>query len=232
MGKIFKYTANSVQVKKPKNKRIAKPKKARITKGTVRAIVKREINKNLERKYMHESIQTANVADISAYYSNTAILDCSKGTGENARIGETVSVKTLKMRYLLQLGDTTNIVRIMIVREYQSSVDASSVIIPLIPQDVLEASGNIPDSLTSTYSINNGGRYQILYDKVHLLTNDYRPEVYEILTIPLNFKLHYNPDDSSTKPITNQIYLFAFSDSSSTSHPQLSFISQVDYVDS
>lgn len=149
---------------KPKryNKKYKKPMPYRQEKAT-KAIVRKELDKSIENKYVFANGANAIGTGLSVYNmtSNTTI---SAGTGRSQRVGNMITVKsvTIRGKIVLAAADALSRIRIMIVRTTSSGY--TPILSDLVYYD------------TSTYQIQSPpnyvemkGKYQILYDKRFVL---------------------------------------------------------------
>ena len=87
-----------------------------------------------------------------------------QGQTNSTRIGNKVKVHSIRIRGTVLVDDTTNIMRLMLVRFGRT--DPTSIAV----NNVLEVSGSFPQALYSNYKRNGDQKYQVLYDKQMLLT--------------------------------------------------------------
>lgn len=195
----------------PRKKRIYKRKPIYRKKTTVprtfKKFVKTQINKNLEYKY-----RTAyyNPGGIPNNGTVTSLINISQGLLDTERVGDEIKLRTITFRYLVQIADSSNVLRIIIFQLKQQNTFAPSVASVL--------NGTSPTYL-SQYNVDNRSNYQVLYDRTHI--TDYNAPV-RIVTGRVNMKYCKRKIQfiaGSPTNGTNMIYALAISDSSASPHP-------------
>ena len=140
----------------------------------------------------------------------------SQGNTNSTRIGNKVKIHSVRIRGTVLVDDSTNIVRMMLVRFGRTEIASIAV------NNVLEESSSFPQALYSNYKRNGDQKYQVLYDKQMLLTGgEITPGV--TTTSQKKFDFTIKPKgknrntfytlDSDTSPAEGYMYLIAASDS-------------------
>ncbi len=190
-----------------------KRRKTKNLKSTIRKTVRNELGKTEE---IHRLDTTIDESAISTTATITAITAVAAGDDRTHRNGIEAVGKTLTCRYLLTSADTTNIVRILVVRWWDS-------VTPTLA-NILENTTTISFALISPYQAEPTHRYKVLYDKVHRMSNAL--DTHQALgrfSIKLNnSRFKWTSTASTTE--RDPIYLMAISDSGAVTHPTLSAI--------
>ena len=153
----------------------------------------------------------------------------SQGSTNSTRIGNKVKIHSVRIRGSVVVDDSTNIVRMMLVRFGRTEISSIAV------NNVLEESSSFPQALYSNYKRNGDQKYQVLYDKQILLTGgQITPGV--TTTSLKKFDFTVKPKgknrntfftlDSDTSPAEGYMYLIAASDSQ-LSGPEVTVQSRV-----
>lgn len=182
-------------------------------------------------------------------------------TSGTVRLGDKITLKNLRIKGEIRApfsassaAEPDSRVRLLLVRfpEYTSGITAAALTSQILQQYPTVSPSPYPSNLSTIYSQyknvidqNNSQpivRYQILYDKMHALSNPLAAADVVNASAPWcrkfdikhTFKkglvVQYNkPLD--TMPALNNIVLVAISDSSVAPHPQINFVSRFKYMD-
>jgi len=140
----------------------------------------------------------------------------SQGQTNSTRIGNKVKIHSVRIRGTVVVDDSTNIVRIMLVRFGRTEISSIAV------NNVLEESSSFPQALYSNYKRNGDQKYQVLYDKQMLLTGgQITPGVTTTSLKKFDFTVKpkgknqntFYTLDSDTSPAEGYMYIIAASDS-------------------
>lgn len=156
------------------------------------------------------------------------ISNIANGTGYDERVGSVARLKSILFRYSLAAADTSNLVRVILLRWKDNTTP--------VPGDILEigpASANIGPLNPIKY--NNRDKIQILFDQLHALSvgavdvgTTYPAPQVEKKYIQKNMTLYWQSDDSIDN---GHLYFFFVSDSVAISHPAYHFYSRIRYTD-
>jgi len=211
--------------KKRYTKKTYKPRRKTRTnmRTMVKKTVKREMSKNIETKFIVGEFTGAITDSVNFNRVSTPAV----GTGDNERIGDTITVKSLYINYSFIADDTTNLVRLIVFQWFQDSSNN-----PPVAASILEASASI--HVQAPYSMNNSQNYRILYDRTHTLSTDGSSRVVlakkYITKIPCRKIVFTNSSGNSANIKKGQIYVLEVSDSS-VSGPDLSCVVKLNYTD-
>lgn len=175
------------------------------------------------------------VPNISTLTSVSNILPIPQGTGESARIGNSIKLKRIFMRYMVNCNASATAsqnVRIMLVRDTNRDVTQSG------GTATLPTLGNIlkPDNLT-TGQVDNicaplndvtSGRYNILYNKIFTLDRQARAGFLLEKYMKVNIDVKY-PVDAVNYPI-NGLYLVFMTDGA-VNVPSFTGSTRVTFID-
>lgn len=163
-------------------------------------------------------------------YQNYPMFSLTKGTNDNEREGDKVSLRHATFHLSLTRGDTSNTVRIIVCRTPSST--------HLGLEDVLEYHNFSTDGelvFSSPYQVkatNSEKTYKIMYDQVFYLKNDISTIVRKIkLKLPQKGVECNFVGDSSVAPNNYNISLLMISDSTASPHPQADYIMRWKYID-
>jgi hypothetical protein len=163
-------------------------------------------------------------------YENYPMFALGKGTADNQRAGDKVSLRHGTLHLSLTRGDTSNIVRVLVVRTPSSTFAGLS--------DVLEYHNFATDGelvFSSPYQVkatNNEQTYKVMYDRVFQLKNDMSTIAAKIkLKLPKKGVECNFVGDSVISPNNYNISLLMISDSTATPHPTASYAMRWKYID-
>jgi len=208
------------------------PKKSRV-------MINRRQNRRLAKleNLIYPSIEWKN-KDITAFdvniandgYENYPMFQLAKGDTNSTREGDKVSLRRGTLHLSLTRGDTSNIVRVLIVATPSATHAGLS--------DVLEYhsySANKDGVFSSPYQIkatNNEQTYTVLADRVYQLPNDKSTITAKIpIKLPKKGKSCEFVGDSSVSPNNYNLSLLMISDSTASPHPKASYVMRWKYID-
>lgn len=177
----------------------------------VKRYVRKQFNKIVETKYATRTFTSSpdNVGTV-----HDMIPAISQGTGDSNRIGDTILIKGIYMRYALTVADNTNYVRMIAFQWKGNSVPTITSVL----------SGVAPTFL-SHYNKDTEGLYTILFDKTHtLILGDYRPCSVHYKKVFLKYcrkKLQYV--SGTNTQVNDTINVLCISDSTTSTHPLIEF---------
>lgn len=219
------------------------PRDPTVTRRFKNVKIKRQINTRQNRRIrkleniVYPSIEwkskdiTAFDADVTnAGYANYPMMQLAQGDATDQREGRMVSLRRGTLHLSLTRGDTSNIVRVLIVAT-PSATHASL-------SDVLEYhsySANADGVFSSPYQLNATNQeqtYKILADRVYQLPNDKSTITAKI---PLKFPKKGRPCEfvgtGSVAPNNYNVSLLMISDSTASPHPKASYVMRWKYID-
>lgn len=218
---FFKKRGKRFKLHRQTNKSVSK----RLTKLT------KFVYKTIETKY--NDIRYAPAGIQATGWTSWSLADIDAGTGStnDERVGDQVTISSLKTQISIDKCQGDDYVRVMIV-QFDDVDDAES---STYPDNILEynvasnnASGNNMDPIMSPYKAGSALKFKILYDKVLHPLNRKQISVSEqvsainckrMITInnsdlrKYNDVLHFQPGANQTRPIRNGIYLYIYSTS-------------------
>lgn len=174
---------------------------------------------------------TAFDADITnAGYQNYPMFQLAKGDTNSTREGDKVSLRRGTLHLALTRGDTSNIVRVLVVATPSATYAGFS--------DVLEYhaySANANGVFISPYQVkatNSEQTYKILADRTYQLKGDMSTVTAKIpIKLPKKGKSCEFVGDGSVAPNGYNISLLMISDSTATPHPKASYVMRWKYID-
>lgn len=159
-------------------------------------------------------------------------IDAGTGTGTlGDRIGDVITARFLQTRLTLDVGDTSNNVRVVIVKFPQVTGVVGAADVFQFPSTIIGDS-RIP--IQSLYKKDSVAKFSVLYDKVHYVNSTTAALKVLNIKVPLpktGLKMYY-PDSTSVQPTKNIINLYVCSDSSAVPHPGIVCNTRLTYCDS
>jgi len=163
-------------------------------------------------------------------YQNYPMFALAKGTGDNNRKGDSCSLKYSTLHLSLTRGDTSNIIRVLIVKTPSSTFAGLS--------DVLEYHNYATDGdlvFSSPYQVtasNNEQSYKVMYDQVFQLKGDMSTVVKKIkLKLPKKGVECEFVGDSIISPTNFNLSLLMISDSTASPHPKANYVMRHKFID-
>lgn len=217
-------------------------KTLKLPKGTF-VVKKKTINQKQSKRikkledFIYPSIEWKN-KDITAFdadvtnggYENYPMFQLAQGKTNSTREGDKVSLRRGTLHLSLTRGDTSNIIRVLVVATPSATHAGLS--------DVLEYhsySSNADGVFVSPYQVkatNNEQTYKVLADRVFQLPNDKSTITAKIpIKLPKSGKSCEFVGDSSVSPNNYNLSLLMISDSTASPHPKASYIMRWKYID-
>lgn len=182
--------------------------------------VKRLIARNEEIKYANVNNQIAPSTTVGIY----TLANTTQGVGGGSHVGDECILKSLWLRYTMNVADISNFLRVIIFvwKPNMGYVAPSAA-------SILKTTTN-PYNLTSMYQEDGEDQYSILYDVTHCLaTNGGTPYVKsETIQRKLNLQQDYITGSSNC---SNNLYILLVSDSAVPSDPFITWSSRVGFTD-
>ncbi len=169
------------------------------TVGQVRKIVKGALNRDKETGVHTFGSAGSDVSTTATFFDLGLI---GQGSTNLLRIGNRIKPMSLNLKFLVQGSDSTNVVRIMIVKGYRTLTAADG-----------------PATIAATFDRDDG---LVMFDRLYGTSVTGGPNVHmENLHLFPKGDMHY--DGSSTTSLRGGLYFFLVSDSGAASHPQIVF---------
>lgn len=181
---------------------------------SVAKIVKQVLMSNEEKKWFLSSFSSG----VDNTIQNQDLSSISNGTTSSSRIGSQIRCKKLHMKWVATLGDTTNLIRVLI--HFWKPNDA----VDVPQQSELFQNSSILSPLLKL----NPNRFRPVRDLLIRL-DTYHPIVTGELEIKLDDLISYVPGLDTGM---NHLYLTVFSDSGGVPNPTFEFVTSLDFVDS
>lgn len=155
---------------------------------------------------------------------NTGIIHhlspCTEGTGYDERIGLKIKGKNLLLRFQLIHSDSTQMVRVMVIRWFCSTT-------PVVSDVVFTPSASTPWPL-NPLNIDNSKEIQVLYDNLFALSTNTNANIVDKVFIGRPMHISFETDDTRDN---GHLYLIAVSDSTAVSHPSITYWSRLRFTD-
>lgn len=211
-----------------KNSQIKAGRKGKKTLSSRVKKIEHFINDSVEKKCQDIVAYSANITN--AGYANYPMFQLAQGDANNQREGDKVSLRKGTLHLTLTRGDTSNIVRVLVVATPSAT--------HLTLSDVLEyhstsANGDLP--FNSPYQIkatNNEQTYSVLADRTYQLKSDMSTICAKIpIKIPKRGRSCEFVGTGSVSPNNYNVSLLMISDSTASPHPTASYAMRWKYVD-
>lgn len=182
----------------------------------VRKVVKKEISKTVETKYVNVNVVSSVTTTPVISFLNTV----AQGTTDQTRVGDVIKITSIWMRFLLTVGDTIQFVRLILFQWHPGTTPVAG--------DILQDTSN---PTNSPYNVDAKPSYRILWDRTFPMstTGDTAVRV-----ITYNFRKAIRKTTffagSSTSAQEN-LYLFSASDSGIGPNPTLNLYARVNFHD-
>lgn len=143
-----------------------------------------------------------------------SISDISQGVAIDERVGDIVKLLKLHIIYETIIGDTTNLVRVIVIMWKQDDIDCVPQLVDIFEDPLVERPLNEFDFQ------NKPNEFAVLYDKIHVMNAGSGQSRIGFI----NLGVKQLPGNTTYENLTgsqgtNKLYLLAFSDSSATPHP-------------
>jgi len=200
------------------------------------------LDSSTEKKAFFYSTGNVAVTTAGVAYKLSTV---TEGAGRSQRVGDELNVRSLSIRYSIQVGatgllaaaDQFNSVRLIVLRWAQDD----GAYVPSTA-NILQ-SGSATAVLNEHYNFDGRNLYKVIYDKTHVVFNSpvwngstttwqhgYGANfASDTLEIPLNSKISFDIDGTSA---IGHYYLLAVSDSAFSPNPSLEFTTRLDFLDS
>ena len=177
-----------------------------------------------------KDVKGLNASIANSGYENYPMWALAKGTTDSTREGDKVCLKHSTLYLSLTRGDTSNIIRVLIVKTPSATYAGLS--------DVLEYHNYATDgdlvfsSPYQTIATNNEQSYTVMYDQVFQLKNDMSTVVKKIkLKLPKKGVESNFVGDASTSPNNYNLSLLMISDSTASPHPKANYVMRHKFID-
>lgn len=188
--------------------------------------VRHIIEKTVEKKYrFYQSGSTVSSLGYALYLTDVPI-----GTSDTTRIGDQISLRSVRFKITATVADTTNWVRVILF-QYIPQIDSST----FTPTTYPIANILIDTTTTwlSPYSHDNRYNFRILYDKTHLVVSNQSNQLTMFKGFIKKFprdKIQYYAGSTTTQ--VNAIHMLILSDSGVAPHPSFTYSIKLNFSDS
>ncbi len=161
------------------------------------------------------------VAPIISQLTNIAIGDTT-----NTRDGSSIKLVSILFKYLINMNAsaTQTKVRVVLIHDRQTNEAVYSA------ADFLE-DVTAGDSIVAARNLDNGHRFQVLYDKVHTYSISGRQNSYHQFYKKLNLKLRYDNAAAAITSLTQSSLSLLTTTNEATNVPNITSIVRLRYVD-
>lgn len=179
--------------------------------------VKKICQKPVEVKYSEIARQGISVSSSHTIFDESQI---SQGVEHNKRVGDAIKIKGIFVRGHILGADSTNVVRLTVIRYKPSGSPSSSEIFDDIN---IGANGAMFSPINHDYR----KEFVVLHDRFYY-TNTYHQQVPFTVNIKSQPMTHFNDTANSGQ---NKIYFIWSSDSVAATHPTVSYRGETRYTD-
>lgn len=182
----------------------------------VRQMVKQEIERTAEKKLF--CAQANGGVDSSG--SVVSVLNVPQGVEDDSRIGDSVSIVKMGLRYYWSNGDNVNVCRFLIVQWFDDGAPAVT--------DILATANTL-----SCFNKDTAQLYSVLFDWTHSLSAPYNGgSVYSpVMVKDLTPKRKTVKFSATTTTGVGKLFYLAITDSAAPSHPNLYMETACTYID-
>lgn len=178
---------------------------------------------NVEYKFHDVQVTSTAITDTPTIIELTNI---PQGDTDITRDGAQVKLVRINIKYsiLINVTAASTQVRCMLVHDRQTNQAIYTA------TDLLADATNI-DNITSMLNLDNKYRFQVLYNKVHTLSNVGRNNSYSEVSKQLNLKIRYDGSTPDITDLTSSSLSWLVVGNQATSDPIHTFFSRVRYID-
>lgn len=171
---------------------------------------------NIEYKYI-EPNNTATGVDYDGvlYALNTV----SQGVTDNTRIGDSLKVQRLTMRYAVKRNSADSLIRVIVLWEQIPTLST--------PADVINGAGGTNAPLGPKV-YDNRFKTRFLYDRTFALSSNNSIKNVDV-NLPINLHTQYSA--GSTTITTGKLWLLVISDQITSNLPTFQYLTRVTYTD-
>ncbi len=170
--------------------------------------------------------QSATAVAISTTPLITQTTNINLGDTTTTRDGSNIKLVNLTFSYLLiqHITAVSTMVRVMVIHDKQTNQAIYTS--PLILHDVTTG-----DAIVSPRNLDHTHRFQVLYDKVHALSESGPTTLYRSFNKKMQLKLRYDADDGTIADLTSSSLSLLFVSNEATNTPLITFSHRLRYVD-
>ncbi len=179
---------------------------------------------NVEFKFLDTQLTFENITTPATVIQLTNI---PQGDTESSRDGSQVKLTRINVKYAISVSadGASNFVRVMLVLDTQTNGAIYSV------ADLLQ-DNTIDDNLVSALNLANKFRFKVLYNKVHVLSdNASNAKIYREIFKNLDLQLRYSDTSNTITDLNTNSLSMVFLSEQTTTGPKMSFFARVRYVD-
>lgn len=176
------------------------------------------VKKAVNYKYNESEISQG----VSSAGTITWISQCIEGTGEQDRDGLDIYPVSIEFKVAMLLGDSTNLMRLIIFKERGSPVDIGNY--PTLQSIIDVASVTSSNPVVALRTYENKSKYKVLFDKTYSLATNWQPVQFDKHYMKLKPKdktTYLNAGTGTTDRGQNHYYILAVSDSGAVAHPTM-----------
>jgi hypothetical protein len=194
-----------------------------LTSSEVRQLVKQTLNSQAEKKFYFNEFTLSPDTSGNVFADISAI---PQGITDNSRIGDTVNLKRLDIRIGMVLGDTTNVIRIVVFQWHADTVNDPPSLTAGLP---LNSIGGIP-FLYKQNNVDEGPKYTIMHDETFNLNSAGVANAQMVVALKIPRPRMGFAAATTIRP-TGSIWMLTLSDSSAAPHPLLNCATRIWYTD-
>lgn len=187
--------------------------------------VKKQLNSRSEKKFCDSTVTNTGVTTTG---TTTYLSGIAQGNTAIQRIGDTVLYKSIRIKGTIIVGDTTNILRLILFR-WKAKTDIT---LPTIA-NILQVGSGSAQGVFSPLINDLRDQFIVLHDKLYPVnTNGTASGTQHLFSIvkKLNVKAEYITTNSTFQ--SNGLFLLAVTDSAVLPNPGITWYSRISFIDS
>ncbi len=215
-NKTSKNAMNRITVPAPGGRPKQKgQRKNSVTPQMVKNMINLKMDQNFEKKWFGKSYSPTGVDNAGTI--NT-LSDITQGLLDTNRVGDQVNPDRLRLSYSVNVGDSTNIVRMII---FQWRLMSTPTLASILQYSTV---AEVPYAPTT---IDTASDYKILYDRTCYVSTN-QAICGDVIEINLKGKIQYQSGGTSA---INQIWIALVSDSGAAPNPTVGYVSALYFYD-
>lgn len=179
---------------------------------------------NVEYKHLNHLITPVAITDAGLIVNDISFL--IEGNTSQTRDGGQVKFTSFRFAYnaTIHASASRSLLRVMIVHDKQTN-QATFTLADLL------FDGTVVDAIHSPYNINNASRFNILYDKVHVLSTADETSIYRTIIRKLALKVRYDANAGTIADLSQDSLSLVFIGDQATNDPSVAFNWRSRFID-
>lgn len=150
--------------------------------------------------------------------------DPTTGNTDETKVGDKITMKSLRLNYIVSNGDAINFVRVCIFQFTDSNNPGNPTVASCLQ--------NVAYPIVSPWNHDNvhSKKYKVLYDKVHFLSEANNASNIASVTINKGFNRNLQFEGGGPSAV-GHLYIMVISDSGAAPSPAIEYYSKLQYTD-